>query len=181
MRFCPIRTVCAAVAVDSFLCAALSLPSSSSSCSSTSSYLPNPDGVAPTPASLATPILFLHGDADQVVPLDYGKDGVERVKAVGFSDVTMKVRVGDDGVQESATSLRLIWMCIVVVRLPRRWGKQCFIFHNVFSLVSLPHTLLPSSGVPRPAPRGQRGGGEGCCHVVEATAATGKGGRAGGS
>ena len=59
-----------------------------------SGYLPNPSGVTPSPAALSTPVRFLHGDADAVVPLDFAKDALERVLAMGFHNATMKVHRG---------------------------------------------------------------------------------------
>ena len=37
---------------------------------------------------------MLHGDADMVVPLDFGKDGFARIKALGVADLNMKVYKG---------------------------------------------------------------------------------------
>jgi predicted esterase len=45
-----------------------------------SAYLPLPEKVKPAPEALATPVLLCHGDADGVVPLDFGKDALARVK-----------------------------------------------------------------------------------------------------
>ena len=56
-----------------------------------SGYLPKPEGVKPTSASIKTPIMMYHGDADAIVPLAFGEDALTRVKEMGFSDVSMKV------------------------------------------------------------------------------------------
>jgi predicted esterase len=61
-----------------------------------SAYLPVPGQVKPHPAgaTLDTPVLFCHGDEDDVVPLDAGRDAERRVKAFGVKDVTFNVVEG---------------------------------------------------------------------------------------
>lgn len=46
-----------------------------------------------TPANAATPVLFCHGDADQVVKFSYGTDSAAALKAAGLP-VTFKTYGG---------------------------------------------------------------------------------------
>lgn len=60
-----------------------------------SGYLPRPDDVRPDAAALAaTPMLLAHGDRDAVVPLAYGHDAYERVRALGGKRVQWRVYPG---------------------------------------------------------------------------------------
>lgn len=59
-----------------------------------SGYMPVPDRIVASPASLATPILMCHGDEDGVVPLAYAQDAHARLKALHATNVRMKVFEG---------------------------------------------------------------------------------------
>jgi predicted esterase len=56
-----------------------------------SGYMPIESQIKPTEEAKKTPIFACHGDADGVVQLAWGKDGVEQAKAKGVADVTFKV------------------------------------------------------------------------------------------
>lgn len=58
-----------------------------------SGYLVSPSTVAPTPASAATPVLLLHGEADPLVLLSYGRESAAKLRELGM-DVTMKTYKG---------------------------------------------------------------------------------------
>lgn len=59
-----------------------------------SGYLPLPAELAPHPEGIKAPVLFLHGTADTVVPLSYGRDAEARLKAMGVADVQFEVYRG---------------------------------------------------------------------------------------
>jgi lysophospholipase-2 len=61
---------------------------------SLSGYLPKPDEFAPSTASLDTPVLFGHGDEDQVVQLSWARAAEARIKQAGVKQVAFKVYPG---------------------------------------------------------------------------------------
>ena len=59
-----------------------------------SGYLPVPDSIRATPASLKTPVRFYHGDADPLLPVELAHDAAARCTALGAKDVAVKVYRG---------------------------------------------------------------------------------------
>ena len=65
-----------------------------------SGYLPLATGTTPqtalplhTPANAATPVLFCHGDADEVVRLQFGQQSADALRGAGLP-VTFKIYRG---------------------------------------------------------------------------------------
>ena len=55
-----------------------------------SSYLPRAETLEATAASARVPVMFLHGDADPVIPIAWARLSHDRVKALGAKDVSFK-------------------------------------------------------------------------------------------
>lgn len=81
-----------------------------------SGYLPLPSDVHPTEASLQTPIRFFHGDEDDVVRLEYGRDAESRVRQMGAKDVQFKEY---EGLPHSASDEEMMdFLAFLKTRLP---------------------------------------------------------------
>lgn len=59
-----------------------------------SGYMPLEGELKPTAEAKSTPLMALHGDADGVVRLSWGEDGVTQAKAKGLTEVSFKVYEG---------------------------------------------------------------------------------------
>ena len=61
---------------------------------SMSGYLPRPAEFAIHACQVNTPVLFCHGDSDDVVRLDWGRKSAERLKQLGATNIEFKVYRG---------------------------------------------------------------------------------------
>ena len=61
---------------------------------SMSGYLPRPNEFTPNDCNLGTPVLFCHGDDDDVVNIQWARDAANRIKETGLKSVEFKVYRG---------------------------------------------------------------------------------------